>query len=237
MRISFSHKVDGELLQEDQMIYTNAAGNRYEVIEVMYFLSDLKLHRNDGTTVAPASWNDIHYVDTHIPSTFLWTVPGEIPPGTYDSITFTFGIAKEKNKSFLFVNPPEVNMAWPDVLGGGYHYLMLNGWWRDLVGVRQSFNFHLGIGQIYQNNSGQVQDIIGFVHNAFTLTPTGPSFTIGSGQTLETELTMHLESWFSTPHVYDHNYWGGAIMQNQAAMQVGCENGRDAFTVEYHQAE
>jgi hypothetical protein len=25
----------------------------------------------------------------------------------------------------MFVNPPEVNMAWPEVLGGGYHYLML----------------------------------------------------------------------------------------------------------------
>ena len=30
----------------------------------------------------------------------------------------------------MFVNPPEVNMMWPDVLGGGYHYLMLNGKWK-----------------------------------------------------------------------------------------------------------
>ncbi len=32
-------------------------------------------------------------------------------------------------------------------------------------------------------------------------------------------------------HIYDHNYWGGAIMQNQPAMHMAKENGFDVFTV------
>jgi hypothetical protein len=42
---------------------------------------------------------------------------------------------------------------------------------------------------------------------------------------------MNIESWFQTPHIYDHNYWGGAIMQNQAAMQMAKENGFDVFEI------
>lgn len=233
MRIQFTHKVDGAPLARNQMIYTNAAGNPYEVTEVMYFISELKLHRPDGTVVDPATWDDIHYIDTNIPSTFTWELPGDIPPGIYDSITFVFGLSEAKNQSFIFVNPPEVNMAWPDILGGGYHYMMLNGWWLDPDQARQSFNFHFGIGQIYENNSGDVEDIIGFVQNYFTVKPIGSGFEVKDGMLIEAELTMHIENWFKNPHIYDHNQWGGAIMQNQAAMQMGCENGRDVFTVGY----
>lgn len=228
MHIHFVHKVDGEPLIKDQMIYTNAAGNVYEVTEVMYFISDLKLHRNDGTVVEPATWDDIHYIDTNIPSTFTWNLPGDIPAGIYDSITFIFGISEEKNESFMFVNPPEVNMAWPDMLGGGYHYMMLNGWWLGSGEIRQSYNFHLGIGQIYENGS-----ITGFVQNYFAVKPIGSGFEVEDGMFIEASLTMHIENWFQNPHIYDHNHWGGAIMQNQAAMQMGCENGRDVFSVDY----
>jgi len=234
LQIRFSHKVDGQPLIKDQMIYTNAAGNVYEVTEVMYFISGLKLHRSDGAIAEPATSDDIFYIDTNIPSTFIWNLPGDIPAGVYDSITFIFGISEEKNQSSLFVNPPELNMAWPDVLGGGYHYLMLNGWWLDTANMRRSFNFHLGIGQIYENNSGQVEDIIGFVQNYFTVRPHGPGFEVKGGELIEAILTMHIENWFQNPHIYDHNYWGGSIMQNQAAMQMGCENGKkDVFTVEF----
>jgi hypothetical protein len=233
MKIHFVHKVEGEPFEKDQMIYTNAAGNVYEVTEVMYFISDLKLYHNNGAIVEPATWDDIHYIDTKIPSTFTWNLPGDIPDGAYDSITFTFGISEEKNKIGLFTNPPEVNMAWPDLLGGGFHYLMLNGWWLDQNDIRKAYNFHLGIGQIYENNSGQVQDIIGFVQNYFTVRPDGPGFAVEDGMLIEARLNMHIENWFQNPHIYDHNHWGGDIMQKQAAMQMGCENGWDVFTVDY----
>jgi hypothetical protein len=36
---------------------------------------------------------------------------------------------------------------------------------------------------------------------------------------------------FKMLHIYDHNYWGGAIMQKQPAIQMVKENGFDVFTV------
>ena len=151
-------------------------------------------------------------------------------PGDYDSISFTFGIPKEKNISLMYVNPPEVNMAWPDMMGGGYHYLMINGFWKNTNNQKTPFNFHLGIGQIYSgpNSTGT---ITGFVQNYFPVSLKNASFSIRKGETKEIQIIMNIDGWFKTPNVYNHNYWGGAIMQNQAAMQMAKENGFDVFTI------
>lgn len=231
LKIVFKHDVKDAPLVTGQLIYENAAGNPYEVKEIMYFISDLVLHHSDGRKISLKEEENIHYCDTKLPETLEWTALESLPEGTYDSLTFTFGLSEEHNKSFIFVNPPEVNMAWPEVLGGGYHYMMLNGWWVDNQAVKKPFNFHLGIGQIYKNNSGDVKDIIGFIHNHFTVKPSGGPFTVKASGTNELILTMHVDSWFDTPYIYNHNQWGGAIMQNQEAMHTGCMNGRDAFSI------
>jgi hypothetical protein len=228
--LKFAHYVDGQPLEKDTLKYVNAAGNRYSVSDVKYFISDVVLHKSDGTSQFIYKWKDIQYVDEAMPATTTWNVFDAIKPGDYDSISFTFGISKEKNISFMYVNPPEVNMAWPDMMGGGYHYLMINGFWKDLNNQRTPYNFHMGIGQIYSgpNNTGA---ITGFVQNYFPVYLKNSSFSIHKGETKEIQIIMNIDSWFKTPHVYDHNYWGGAIMQNQAAMQMAKENGFDVFTI------
>lgn len=232
LKFIFEHQVDGSQLATNQSIYINEAGNKYEIREIMYFISDVKLFNANGTIVNINMWDDIHYVDSNIPSTFEWNAGENIPAGKYDSIIFTFGIKSSKNKLGLFINPPESNMAWPDVLGGGYHYLMLNGFWIDTQNVRRSFNFHLGIGQIYKNNSGQISDISDFIDNSFEVHPEGGPIQISGKGTTTLKIIMNINSWFSSPHTYDHNHFGGAIMQNQEAMKIGCENGKDAFVIE-----
>jgi hypothetical protein len=69
----------------------------------------------------------------------------------------------------MYVNPPEVNMFWPEVLGGGYHYLMINGKWIDNNNQSKIYNFHLGRGQLYKGNVINVDSIYGFVDNSFAL--------------------------------------------------------------------
>ena len=228
--LKFAHYVDGQPLMKDTLKYVNAAGNTYSVSEVKYFISDVTLHKRGGTKQFIFKWKDIHYVDEALSETTTWKIFDKIQPGDYDSISFTLGISKEKNISLMFVNPPEVNMSWPDQLGGGYHYMMINGFWKDMNNLKTPYNFHLGIGQTYagSNNTGS---IIGFVQNYFPVSLKNSSFSIRNGETKEIQIIMNIDSWFKTPHVYDHNYWGGAIMQNQTAMQVAKENGFDVFTI------
>jgi hypothetical protein len=228
---SINHQVNGQPLTENDLIYTNAAGNEYLITEVKYFISDITFYKNDGSKKVIGDWKDIFYVDENIPESKTIRFFDNIPTGIYDSISFTFGISEQKNKSFMYVNPPEVDMFWPEVLGGGYHYMMINGKWKDTAGVNQPFNFHLGIGQLYHGNTTNVDSIYAFVQNYFMVHLPGSGFTMNDQNTLTFSLSMNIENWFENPHVFDFNYWGGAIMQNQPAMLTVKENGWDVFSI------
>lgn len=231
---TIDHRVNGQPLQLNELIYRNAAGNDYLITDVMYFISDITFYRNNGTRKVIGELKDVFYINENIPGTKTIQFADKIPAGTYDSIGFTFGISEAKNKSFRYVNPPEVLMGWPEVLGGGYHYMMMNGKWRDLTGSLMPFNFHLGIGQLYKGAGYNVDSIYAFVQNCFPVSFHGSSFQLADKEKVTFGVYMNIEQWFENPHVFDHNYWGGAIMQKQPAMQMAKENGWNVFSIEKH---
>jgi hypothetical protein len=231
LTFKFYHQVNGMPMIVDTMEYVNAAGNPYNISEVQWFLSDVVLHNGDGSIKMITQNNGIHYIDSDIPSSQTWSITQDIPAGTYESISFVFGIKSDRNLSNMFLNPPETNMFWPELLGGGYHYLKLNGSWKDTSNVSRFYNFHMGKGQIYASNVIVYDSITGYVDNSFTVTVPASSFTLDENQNKEIGIVMNIESWFATPHVWDFNFWGGAIMQNQPAMNTAKENGADVFTM------
>jgi hypothetical protein len=232
IKIIFSHVVGNNPLILNSNQYFNEAGNQYEIYDLMYFISDVKLHLHQRAPLLIDQWTAIHYVDAEIPSTLNWDVYDSIPQGVVDSVSFVFGISEQRNQSFMFVNPPESNMAWPDILGGGYHYMMINGKWIDPQQMQQPFDFHLGIGQIYTDTiTYNTNSISGFVQNYFDVTLPTPGLSITANSTSLLKLQMDVSSWFKTPHSWDFNYWGGSVMQRQQAMNVIKENGFDVFSV------
>lgn len=228
VRFSFDHFVDGKPIVFDQMMYTNEAGNQYLVNEIQYFISKVMLHRTDGTKVLLNAWEDIHYVDTDIDETKVYTFKDDVSPGMFNTVSFTFGIESEKNESLMFVNPPESLMFWPELLGGGYHYMKLNGKWLDTLNQVSPFNFHLGIGQIYYSFPDSITE---FVDNSFMIELDASPFQIKAGETTEINMVMNVENWFSNPNIYNHDDWGGDIMQKQDAMKLACENGWNVFSL------
>jgi len=228
---NFKHKVNNFPLQFDTLMYVNDAGNPYLVNEIQYFISDVTLYNDNGSKYLIDDWKDIHYIDTDLSDSQRWEVFDKIPTGTYDSINFIFGIADEKNISYMFVNPPESFMFWPEYLGGGYHYLKLNGKWLEEGQQNQTtpFDFHLGRGQVYHSYP---DSITGFIPNDFKVSLPNSDFTMESNSTIEFDIIMHIEHWFKNPYNFDHNIWGGYIMQNQDAMQIVKENGWNVFSIE-----
>lgn len=232
IHLHFVHQINGEALEFDTMKYVNAAGNQYLVNEIQYFISDFTLHYSDGQTQVLDGWKDIHYVDSDLPETQTWNVFDDINPGNLEKVSFTFGISEEKNNSLMFVNPPERDMFWPEFLGGGYHYMKLNGKWLAENGSVKPYNFHLGIGQIYSGGAITPDSITGFVQNYFQVELADSDFSISEGGSHTFVLFMNLENWFQNPNTYNHDTWGGDIMQQQDAMHLGCENGKeDVFII------
>ncbi len=231
LTIQFNNQVNGQPVVYNNMQYTNAAGNPYEVTNVQWFISDVSFINSSGDTI-PASQEDwIHYVDSDLPETQTWTLKNIIP-GEYRSIVFVFGIRGEKNIPNMFTDPPESNMLWPYEMGGdhgGYHYMKFNGFWRTPGGLRNPFNCHLGVGQVYDS----LGNVTGFVQNWFKVALPSSNFTMPAGGTIEADLNMSLENWFRGPYIWDWNVFGGAIMANQTAMNWLRINGQDVFSIEF----
>ena len=212
------HEVGDQPLVTDTLCHVNEAGNKYLVNEVQWFLSNLELEdqQSHWTTLA-ATW----YVDTDLPETTTLCIK-EIPVGHYQSLHFTFGLCDTDNQSGSFPNPPESNMFWPDELGGGYHYMKLNGKYLTDDNLLAPLAIHLGRGQ----NEGLTE----FYDNSFTVElPIDLTVVEGTGSIVG--LVMNIDNWFRNPNTYDFNDFGSAIMQNQKAQQLLKENGTDVFSI------
>lgn len=222
LHILVSHEVDGQPLVTDTLCYVNEAGNHYLVNEVQWFISKVRIQNEQGEW---HSFGDSFYIDTDLPES--WTLKSsELPVGHYTALQFTFGFSNEDNLSGRFSDPPESNMFWPDELGGGYHYMKLNGKYLNADSLLAPMAIHLGIGQ----NA----DLSTFYDNSFIVeSPIDLSLTEGQDMTLQ--LTMNIDQWFSDPNCYDIITYGSAIMQNQEAQQILKENGHNVFSIKSQQ--
>lgn len=218
LTLCVSHEVDGMPLVIDDLRYTNEAGNPYLINEVQWFISNLELEDCDGNCVMLAeTW----YIDTNIPETQTLRV-SEVPTASYRTMRFTFGLNDAINLSGTFSNPPESNMFWPDELGGGYHYMKLNGKYQNADNLLAPLAIHLG--------RGQNAELTEFYDNSFTV-ELPIELDIYNGQDDSIGLVMNINQWFRDPHTYDFNVFGSAIMQNQEAQQTLKENGNNVFRI------
>lgn len=211
---------DGPLVC-DTLRYVNEAGNRFMITEVQWFLSRLELQNEKGEWIAFGEGDNLYYLDTDLPTTHLLR-SRTLPVGNYQALRFTFGLNEEDNRTGRFPNPPESNMFWPEPLGGGYHYMKLNGRWVNDGDTLAPMNIHLGVGQN--------ETLTEFYPNYFeVILPL--ELELRAGEPAEVRLTMVIDNWFRHPHVYDFRTDGTAIMQNQNALAKLKENGHDVFTI------
>ncbi len=216
LSVNIGYSVNGKALVTDSLCYTNEAGNTFMITEIQWFLSKMELQDERG------DWHTsdkIFYIDTNIPESQTLAV-ASLPIGRYQTLRFTFGLDEEDNLTGLFSDPPESEMFWPDQLGGGYHYMKLNGKYVGAEGKLHPLAIHLGIGQN--------EDLTEFYQNYFTV-ELPIDFTIAANTENQLDLTMIVDNWFRDPNTIDFNEFGSHIMQNQTAQRLISGNGNDVF--------
>lgn len=229
--LNIGYKVNGEPLATDTLCYVNEAGNQFLITEIQWFLSDIQLIDQDGdwhsltqrnaTDSLSQSTEHIFYIDTDIPES--QTLHGKkIPVGHYTTLRFTFGLDENDNQTGIFNDPPESEMFWPDMLGGGYHYMKLNGKYVNAEGRLAPLAIHLGIGQN--------EDFSQFYQNYF-IVELPIDFDVKANTENHLDLTMVIDNWFRNPHTIDFNEFGSHIMQNQTAQRLLNGNGKDVFRI------
>ena len=229
--LNIGYEVNGEALVTDTLCYTNEAGNPFLITEIQWFLSNIQLLDQEGEwhTLCQREATDsvaeltehIFYIDTDIPESQV--LHGKkIPIGNYTALRFTFGLDETDNETGLYNDPPESDMFWPDMLGGGYHYMKLNGKFAGGDGRLKPLAVHLGIGQ----NENLTQ----FYQNYF-IVELPINFNVKANTENHLDLTMVIDNWFRNPNTIDFNELGSGIMQNQTAQRLFNGNGKDVFKI------
>lgn len=206
-KISLSHRVDSAVLSLSSQWYTNAAGNTYRVRHLRYFISNLILKEKFGvSTLLPIHW----LVDAENYNTWSHTWAQDLA-GSYSGISFYIGVDSASNITDSLGTDLQVqNMAWPDAMGGGYHFLQFEGDYisNDTVG----FALHLG-------RNPQLVKID--IDKDFLIQKNGTDL----------KLTMNVSEWFKNPYVYNLDADGNYIMGNDTLMQKIAKNGSDVFQI------
>ena len=211
LTINFTHTVDGIELTTNSMIYTNAAGENYDVKTLKYLISNITLHDDLGYVVL----KDIHFIDISDESTFSFTIEN-IPNNNYYAISYTMGLDTIKNINNSYINESYHSaMAWPETNGGGYHYMKLEGSYNN---DSTFYNTHTGgtMGNDYSFNNADnisltVDDDLGNV---------------------SVNINMEINNWYQTPNQIEFSSYGiGIMMQMNIQMNIQMNGITDVFSV------
>lgn len=207
--LKINYKVDTYPLFFDSIMYHNLAGNNYGVTRLEYYISNITFHSTTGKDFA---LNKIIYVNARTPSTNNITID-HVPSGQYTDITLNIGIDSLNNKTNSLPNTAEnINMAWPSSMGGGYHFMKLEGYYVYPPSTT-GFTMHLG-----QNTSL----VTCFINKPFQVSSSSPGI----------KLSMNLNEWFRSPIMYNFNTDGNFTMGDMQAMGKITANGIDVFSME-----
>lgn len=205
LNIVLNHYASGITLSPNSINYTNSAGNNYGVTRLQYYLSGFELETMGGTVY---TYSNIFYIDAFAGNTSIY-IPS-VPLAHYKRIKFYIGLDSAHNITNSLTNTMEnVNMAWPDMMGGGYHFMKLEGNY-IASGSTTGFAMHLGMNR-------------NLVTNDFTahFESTAADNTI--------QLNMDINEWFTDPYIYDFNIDGNYSMSDSAAMAKLSANGYNVF--------
>ena len=203
-----AYSVDGVALIKDTMNYTNDAGNLYSVTRLEYFISDIVLHQANG--------NDFHspliqYMNAFTPGANQ-IILYQVPFGNYESMTMNIGLKPSLNISNSLPNTAEnINMEWPDNMGGGYHFLKMEGY-VNTPGGDKGYAVHLG--------SDTALVTCNMIRNLDV-----------QQATMQVALTMNLNEWYRSPTLYDFLVDGNNTMGNAVLMHRIAQNGYNVFSL------
>jgi len=208
IQLDISHKVDAQPLQMDSIMYQNEAGNPYSVTRLEYYLSDFKFIRADGSSEGIEL---THYCNPRTPESLH--IDLTLSEGSYTALEFLLGIPADRNLSYTLPATSEnINMVWPENMGGGYHFMKLEGHFIDDHQKEKGFAMHLGTNQwLVHIHLDQNMDF--------------------EGAQNPLELEMNINEWFRNPYTFDFNVQGNYTMGIDSLMGKLNANGGDVFTI------
>ncbi len=222
INLNFSHVWDGESVSNtdfNTIKFTNANGEELSIERLRYLISDVTLKTVNGASIVIDAYN---LVDVTNNTNLNFTPSTTISEGTYSSLSFTFGFKNEKNIDAAYQDLNSVSFGVPAMLGGGYHYMQMDGKFINNLDQEQGYNYHAIRAA---DNPGANPT---FPQDTFFKVDLG-SVTVSGDTTFNIE--MNIAEWFKTPHTWDLNVLNQALMPNSSAQIIMHDNGQSVFSL------
>lgn len=227
--INMSQKANGNdlVMNTTDLPYTTPMGQRFKVTKMQYLISDITFHKTDGSSFTIEEYN---YLDLATNAGLTFSPTTKVPKGDYSSISFTFGFDKEDNTSGAYSDLNTVGWNWPSNpssmfgdLGGGYHFMRLEGDYIDNMNDTSKFKTHMGTARDTSSTP------FTYVDNHITVTLANSAISVNDNFSMT--LVMNIEKWYGNQVMWDFNTWNAPIMPTFAAQRALNSNGVDVFTV------
>jgi hypothetical protein len=196
--------------------FLNEAGNLIKISKLRYLISRIVLKKADGTTI---NFDEYNLIDLSNPSSLTLSPAKPVITGEYTGVTFIYGFNEADNISGAYRDLNDADWNWPTMLGGGYHFMQLDGTFDDATGAPQPFNFHNGTARVSEGVFEQ--NFIAFNFNE--------NFTVTDNTTIE--IKMDISEWFKNPLTWDLNDRSTDLMMNYHAQKDMQSNGATVFSI------
>ena len=200
--------------------YTNVKGNLLSIERLRYLISDIEFTKANGETILLEGYN---LVDVTNQTNLSFTPYQKILTGTYSNVSFVFGFVNEKNIDGAYNDLNAVSWNVPLMLGGGYHYMQLDGKFLNSNNESQGYNYHAIRAA---DNPGPNPT---FPQDTFFRVNLG-AITIAADT--EISVAMHIEEWFKNPYSWDLNVYNQMLMPNSEAQILMYQNGQNVFSID-----
>lgn len=218
LTFNFTHQWDDETLSNEDFgitSFTNENGDELMIDRLRYLISNIKLYSESGNTTTLEGYQ---LVDLSNSSTLTFSLTENIPEGDYNLMSFTFGFSEEFNTSGLYPDLNSVSWNWPENLGGGYHFLQMDGTYATPEG-QQPFNYHMGTARVGE----------GIFEANYVEVYLSRNFTIDGNRTFE--FKMNVAEWFKNPHTWDLYEFNTDLMMNYTAQKMMSDNCVSVFSL------
>jgi hypothetical protein len=109
---------------------------------------------------------------------------------------------------------------WPDMIGGGYHQMKMEGRFIDSNTDTTSYQFHNG--SITKTAGSTEAGIANYIFVKLDK-------TIGMDANKIIEINMQIDEWYKNPNLWDLDALHSMLMPNQAAQLLISDNGASVF--------
>ena len=218
--VTNSQNWDGENITASDLgtkEFTDENGEILKIERLRYLISKVILTNSYGDEIEIGSYKLVDLTDNN---TLNYATNILVPPGTYTGISFVYGFNEEDNIDQAYLDLNTASWNWPEMLGGGYHFMQLDGAFTSPTNLSPlPFNYH--------NGTARISDGV-FEQNFIRVNVDGLS--IDSNTTID--IQMNLAEWFKNPKTWDLNLLNTGLMGNYDAQRKMNENGQSVFSID-----